>query len=214
MTDRSRKEVSMKLPAICLLSLTAFLVAACAPANVPTTANQNTANVSANSEQGQNAQVANVSQIVPVSKSSNAPAAVAKHPSSTCPATVPPANLYVPPSPYPPKAPYGGFWFGSDQLWTSLHPDGKWGQLLHGDKVFWWSNGYDGTSELTPSLKITGRRLDGDGTFSTTDATNALHQDFGGWTMLTGIQVPSAGCWEITGEYGTGKLRFVVEVTE
>jgi hypothetical protein len=31
------------------------------------------------------------------------------------------------------------------------------------------------------------------------------------WTILTGIDFPSAGCWEITGEYLNQSLTFVVE---
>lgn len=32
-----------------------------------------------------------------------------------------------------------------------------------------------------------------------------------GWLMLTGIDFPSTGCWEISGEYLGQSLTFVVE---
>ncbi|HEV2381870.1 MAG TPA: hypothetical protein VG206_19035 [Terriglobia bacterium] len=41
-------------------------------------------------------------------------------------------------------------------------------------------------------------------------ATNALIGDFG--SMLSGIDLPTPGCWEITGRYGSDSLSFVVFV--
>ena len=35
-----------------------------------------------------------------------------------------------------------------------------------------------------------------------------------GWTMLTGIDFPSPGCWEITGEYLGQILTFVVRTVD
>jgi len=50
----------------------------------------------------------------------------------TCPVTKPyQASLFVPPSPYPPKASAGDFWFGSDRLWTALPVNGTWRGLPH-----------------------------------------------------------------------------------
>ena len=42
---------------------------------------------------------------------------------------------FVPPSPYPAKAPAGSFWFGTDRLWTILPTDATWPR---GEKTFWW----------------------------------------------------------------------------
>jgi hypothetical protein len=193
----------MKPLALLLATVSIFMLAACA---APVTTTQNVAGTALKNIE----QVASISQ--PPASSNAQTMNTPKQPSSSCPATLPTAKLFVPPSPYPKVAPYGGFWYGSDKLWLSLHPDGNWQQLLHGDKVFWWSDGYEGNDEPTPPLQVTGRQLDGDGTFTSTGATNALHEDFGGWTMLTGVQVPGAGCWEIIGEYETTSLKFVVQV--
>jgi hypothetical protein len=45
-------------------------------------------------------------------------------------------------------------------------------------------------------------------------ATNAHAESLGGWTMLTGIDFPAAGCWEITGRYLGQELKFVVETIQ
>ena len=139
---------------------------------------------------------------------------------NACPVTHAPAQLFVPPAPYPPKAPYGDFWYGNEKLWTALRPDGKWYALPLGgqgysQKLVWWREGYVGTSELQPALKITGKQLDGTKTFAVAGATNAQSSDFGGngWAIMSGVEIPALGCWEITGEYGGQKLSFVVEVT-
>lgn len=132
--------------------------------------------------------------------------------SAACPVTRKTAQVFVPPAPYPQVAPYGNFWYGSASLWLMLPSDGTWAQLRFGDKMFWWSSGYTASAEPKPALKISGKRLDGNETFEISDATNAYHSDFGGWAMLTGVQVPTSGCWEIRGEYHKTSTAFVVQV--
>lgn len=137
---------------------------------------------------------------------------------SVCPVTQPPARPFVPPSAYPAQAPYGDFWYGTEKLWTALRPDGEWQALPHGEggysqKVFWWRTGYVGSAEPQPDLQVSGKRLDGDAPLLlASSATNAYHSDFGGWAMLTGVDVPTLGCWELTGKYGDATLSFVVRV--
>lgn len=134
---------------------------------------------------------------------------------SGCDATLATDYTFVAPFPYPESAPYGQFWHGNEKLWVALRPNGKWLQLGYGEKVFWWSQGYVGSGETEPALKVTGKRLDTNGApiVLSEDATNAFHKDFGGWAMLTGIKVPELGCWEITAEYKGETLSFVVDVT-
>jgi hypothetical protein len=46
------------------------------------------------------------------------------------------------------------------------------------------------------------------------DATHGwIENDDSGAFMLTGIRLPTAGCWKITGHYDARKLSFVVWVT-
>ena len=137
---------------------------------------------------------------------------------AACPVTTPPPLAMTAPSPYPSEAPYQSFWHGSQRFWTMLSGDGTWAQLPRHErgyrqKVFWWYPGFNGRVEARPDLKVFGRRLDGPESFVSAPATNAHHADFGGWTILTGIDVPTTGCWELTGTYRGETVKFVVLVT-
>ena len=145
--------------------------------------------------------------------------------SSGCPVTQPTESPYTPPPPYP-TPPEGYFWYGSDALWTGLPLDGVWWGLPKqadggfGQKFFVWRVGYDPMQELQPALTVNGRRLDGGAPPLTghVPATHAFAPDIHS-AMLTGINIPTAGCWEVTATYtpaegGSTALTFVVEVEE
>lgn len=147
-----------------------------------------------------------------------APTPLPQDPPAACPITQPPDPAFTPPEPYPAVAPYGEFWYGTNELWTMLFPDGRWYALPHdehgyGQKVFLWREGYDMTEENQPQITMSGRRLDDDGqTFvGETGGTNGYHADMGEF-MLTGVSVPTAGCWELTAHYRDATLSFVVWV--
>lgn len=140
---------------------------------------------------------------------------------ASCPATRASDSSFVPPSPYPSAAPsWNDVWIGAEGLWVMAPADGIWRGVkrssqhgpVYGNKQFWWSRGYDGTTEPLPELTVSGRRLDGDTPpFVAGPATNAHHADFGGWTMLVAPQIP-LGCWEMTGRYRGHSVSFVVWV--
>lgn len=135
-----------------------------------------------------------------------------------CPVTKLPTQPFVPPSPYPADPGEGRFWFGTEKLWTHLFVDGRWRGLPtdsgYRDKVFWWRRGYNWRIENPPKLTVTARRLDSPAPRLVTDEhANA------GWTsdrdhpfIVTGIDIPTAGCWQITGDYKGDRLTFVVWV--
>jgi hypothetical protein len=133
--------------------------------------------------------------------------------SSTCPVTIAQATPFAVPSvPSPPR-----FWFGDESLAVLLSTNTAWHGMgsrnRYRDKLFWWRRGYDGATEQRPDLTVTGRRLDGEAPAARASrATNAHHRDFGGWAMLVMMEFPTAGCWEVTGEYRGEKLAFVVQV--
>lgn len=129
-----------------------------------------------------------------------------------CPVTAPPEPAFVPPQPWPAELPNDGwFWYGGDGLWTMLPGSGNWRQLQLGEKFWWWSEKFDVTEDETPDLVLTGRRLDGEGEFSVDEATNGYEKSIH-WAMLAGVQLPSEGCWEITGAYQGQELTLVVWV--
>jgi hypothetical protein len=139
-------------------------------------------------------------------------------PPASCPVTVPPADPFTPPEPY--KLDENSFWLGTEKLWIDLSKSRIWEgwtprepeRALLTAKTFWWSVDYDPHREGNPDLKVTGRRLDGEGPpLLANKATNAFPPP--ATAMLVGAYVPTPGCWEITGEYKGQKLSVVVWVT-
>ena len=130
-----------------------------------------------------------------------------------------PSRPFVPPSPYPAAPPgEGSFWFGTPALWTMLPVNGAWRDLSRADtayrqKVYLWRPGYDGRAEQWPHATVMGRRVDGRAEPVVAErATNAYHRSYGGWAMLVEIEVPSAGCWEMTALYGGASLDFTIRI--
>lgn len=135
-----------------------------------------------------------------------------------CPVTRPPERPFTPPDTGSPNVlDEAYFWYGSNALWTQLPRDGVWRDLPHNErgftqKIFFSRDGYNWTEEPLPALTISGRRLDdADITFEELEATNGYHHDVGSF-MLIGVDVPTAGCWQITGHYQGHDLAFVVWV--
>ena len=137
---------------------------------------------------------------------------------SAC-AVTKPHPAFVASPPYPADAPpfYASDWYGSAALWTMLHREGEiWSAdaITLGVKTFWWSLEWPGMrDEPEPALTVVGTRLDGPGTFTAGPATNAARDDFGE-AMLVGVEIPTAGCWQITGSYGDAILSYVVSVSD
>lgn len=134
-----------------------------------------------------------------------------------CPLTLPQYPAFVPPEPYAELGFKGFYWHGSNFLWTSLPENGVWANLPHNpegltQKTFWWSDLFFLRDELEPALVVTGERLDAKApSFAFNDATSASATDIGS-AMLIGIDIPTPGCWEITGMYKKTILSFVVWV--
>lgn len=141
---------------------------------------------------------------------------VSKDPPKDCPLTVPQDPPFTALAPYAPTAPWEGlFWFGSEGLWTALPTDGIWAELPdnpegYTQKIMWWSHSFSLEDEPVPALDVTGRRLDAEAPpLKFYGATNAFAGDIGE-AMLTGVDFPTLGCWEITGLYQEAELSFVV----
>ena len=138
-------------------------------------------------------------------------------PPASCPITIPQDPPFVPPSPYDSMGFEGEFWYGSNSLWTAVRQNGAWEALPHNpegftQKVFWWREGYVWTEEPEPALIVTGERLDASAPpLNASKATNAYASDIGS-AMLVGVDLPTLGCWKITGKYGEAEVSFVVWV--
>jgi hypothetical protein len=150
------------------------------------------------------------------------PADKSELPPASCPVTVAPSPPYTPPPPYALEEDNQFFWLGTDKLWTALRNSGTWTWRPHKpghehkvqpltEKTFWGSVNFNWRTEWPVTLKVTGRRLDGPAPpLLTTRSTNAFPGP--GAAMLTGVYVPTAGCWEITAHYKGEKLSYVVWV--
>jgi len=142
-------------------------------------------------------------------------------PLEDCPVTQPQEPPFTPPLLYPPDVPSEDqFWYGSDSLWTMLQVDGIWDWLPYYpeegghyfNKVVWWNEKYNWKKEPRPNLTVTAHRFDDPSvTYETSNATNAYEPTFGS-VIMTGVEIPSPGCWEFTGQYGDVQLSFVVWV--
>ena len=127
-------------------------------------------------------------------------------------------------------------WYGTEALAVQLSSPARWsttrpGNLI-GEKLFWRSSGFRPGTES--NLKIDIRSVDGSVvTGRISAATNAyipstqsgrpltdaeakalaseITRSPEGWRMLTGIDFPDPGCWEITASYLGQTLKFVVE---
>jgi hypothetical protein len=143
--------------------------------------------------------------------------------SAQCLTTLAPNPPFVPPIQYPPSWPSShSFWYGTDALWTTLSIDGKWpvGKYENGSvfttKLVFWARGFDWRKEPEPKLIVTGKRLDGDAPDVVEAHANAVFVPARPGMVppgiMTGLDIPTAGCWEITAHYREHALTFIVSV--
>lgn len=137
---------------------------------------------------------------------------------ASCPVTLPPQPQFVPPASYPSTPPGGESWYGTPALWTTLAPNGIWSGLPHTNgvyiqKVLWWRDSDDWRTEAVPQLSLSGVRTDGPAKPLTASTVTSVSAADIGSAMVVLIDIPAAGCWEITGQYKGTTLSFVVWVT-
>lgn len=134
----------------------------------------------------------------------------------SCPVTKPGDQPFVPPYGYPKKLSKDSFWYGTDRLWISLPANGAWrlGHYAPKDpsfrqKIMWWRQGLQPRTDLRASFKIDGRRLDSDAPPLRSDpplGVSGSNPVF----IMSGINFPTSGCWEVTGRYDQDALTFVI----
>jgi hypothetical protein len=138
------------------------------------------------------------------------------HSAEFCLTTIAATPAFQPPDPYRTML-IDGFWYGTADLWVNLPFDGRWNNLpfdgkSYSQKIFWFSRDYDWHKEPRPDIVVKSRRLHVDGpTYTLEGGTNAILGDHR-QAMLTGVILPTPGCWEIRGQYHGTTLTFVISV--
>jgi hypothetical protein len=118
-----------------------------------------------------------------------------------CPVTKQPDHPFVPPSPYESTVGSGEFLYGTPALWTLIYPN--W-HVHTGGKLPFFREGYDWMKEKDPRLTVVARQLDGKVPLIWNAWANNASIDgrgVAGMFMVTGIDVPASGCWEVTAHY-------------
>jgi hypothetical protein len=127
---------------------------------------------------------------------------------------------FVPSSPYLRDTTSSGmFWYGGEQLWTLLGSNSTWSQGpldgCHGfcTKLTYWARNFDWRKEPEPKLMVTGWRLDHESPMVVgAQAYPVFVRGPMPAAMMTSVDIPTSGCWEITAKYRGQELSFVREV--
>jgi hypothetical protein len=136
-----------------------------------------------------------------------------------CPVTTAPDPPFVPPLPYRAGAGNVEFLYGTPALWAVVNPHWRM-HGFRGSKLPFFRQGYDSRSERNPDLTVVARRLDGPSETVRAARANMASTDgtIEGMFMVTGLEIPTAGCWEIAARYapssdeGTRMLTYTVWV--
>lgn len=118
----------------------------------------------------------------------------------SCPVTRPSDPAFTPPAPYP-EAGSREFLYGAPALWTIVYPD--W-HIHRGGKLPFFRQGYDWMKGRAPAPRLTvvARRLDREEPLVWNGWANNGFMELQGISfMVTGIDIPAAGCWEIAAHY-------------
>jgi hypothetical protein len=131
----------------------------------------------------------------------------------------PPNPPFMPPLSKPMEVPRGMFWYGDEGLWTLLGVDGVWSGSSSADcngyctKLTYWGRNFDSRTEPKPKLIVTAHQLDQEAPVVV--GSQAYPVFVGGpiqAAMMTMIDIPRSGCWEIVAKYRDEKLSFVQSV--
>jgi hypothetical protein len=134
-----------------------------------------------------------------------------------CLVTKRPAQPFVPPPPYSANHNADQFWYGTELLWTLIGDRGVWyihnnvleNESRYRTKLTYWRRGFDWRKDRL-DLVVDARRLDREAPLVVAEPASAVFVN--GPAMMTAIDIPTIGCWEITAKYHDQKLSFVVSV--
>jgi hypothetical protein len=136
-----------------------------------------------------------------------------------CPVTRPTDGEYTLPPPHKPSEPGGlVFLYGSDALFTQLYSDGRWRGIKSAtgtrNKSAWFRQDAEWGDEYPYQLVVTAKRIDVDGPMLTVPrVTNMIvGKEAEELAMLIMLELPERGCWQVSGNYKSDYLSFVVWV--
>jgi hypothetical protein len=118
-----------------------------------------------------------------------------------CAVTKAPEPLFVPPKPYSAFHGEDEFLYGTPALWTVVQQ--HW-NVRSGGKMPFFSQGFDWRNKGRPQLTVVARRLDREWPLVWSGLPGSGFGDgerVEGMFMVTGIDIPSSGCWEIAARY-------------
>ena len=123
-----------------------------------------------------------------------------------CPVTKAPDSVFVPPAPYRGDVGSGQFLYGTPDLWTVIH--NRW-RVHGGSKLPYFRQGFDAKKEPDPQLSVVARPLDGPDPIVWAGWANSASIDETpqGMFMVTGLSIPTAGCWEISAHYTVSREK-------
>lgn len=104
--------------------------------------------------------------------------------------------------------------YGLPGLWTTIPRSGSWptststsgGRFI---RTFWYSSLWSMTDEPSPSISVSAGRFGGGQSVTGSAAVSARSRELGN-SMIVSFDLPSGGCWEITGTYRGQSLSYVV----
>ena len=76
-------------------------------------------------------------------------------------------------------------------------------------KTFWWTEDYTSSVEPVPDITFTAQSVDrAAATVEAKGITSGSHPDMGVF-IIAGFEIPEAGCWRITAQYGATGVSYV-----
>lgn len=143
-------------------------------------------------------------------------------PADSCPTTKAPAPVFVPPAPYNSSPLSGGFLLGSAPLWTFVniydfsqsHPEGR----PYAFKLVYWHPGLNWHhTDEADALNVVARRLDAPSAPVVFAQRSNMVGHFSAEApdevaIMTGLDLPSGGCWEIAADFRGERLNYVISL--
>jgi hypothetical protein len=99
------------------------------------------------------------------------------------------------------------FIHSGNHLHVWLPTQGRWPESPRTLK--WYFNGAS-PSRTASQLKVIAHRIDGDETPAIIEPPKMVRSEDDAAALVTRVELPAAGCWRISGQYGDEHLSFVV----